>query len=113
MKKNRIYSLIEYLSLTSILSYFFVNNIVFVFIGIIVSFYSINYKFINGLARSINKKFFVIKTPIDLTKFDNTIKQNSVNTQSKKEDYNLTLVEAIEELGYIPSIDENNDINAA
>ena len=38
---------------------------------------------------------------------------NTINIKSTKEDSKLTLVEEIEELGFIPSIDKKNNSNAA
>ena len=37
----------------------------------------------------------------------------SIQKKVTNKDYRLTLVETIEELGFIPSIDKENDTNAA
>ena len=43
---------------------------------------------------------------------DKEIKSNNINIRSIKDDEKLTLVEEIEELGFIPSIDKKCDVNA-
>ena len=43
----------------------------------------------------------------------NLKKSIPININSSKEDYKITLVEEIEELGFIPSLEKNNDSNAA
>ena len=113
MKKTNINNVIEYLSATFILSYFFVHNINFVLIGILISFYLINITFINKIIRSINKNLVIKKVSIELNENDNIIKSNSINLESNTEDTKLTLVETIEELGFIPSIDKDDESNAA
>jgi uncharacterized protein YxeA len=113
MKKNITNSLLEYLSATLIISYFFINNILLVFIGIIFSFYLINIDFFNNLIRSINKHIITEKESKDLNKNRKGTKSDSLNKKLIKEDSNITLVETIEELGFIPLIDENDDISAA
>ena len=41
------------------------------------------------------------------------IESNAINIKSTKKDKKLTLVEEIEEFGFIPSIDKKNNSNAA
>ncbi len=106
MLKNNINTLIEYLSLTLILSYFFVNNIFLVLIGITFSLYLININSINRLIRAIDKKLDIKKVYIELSKNNHMINSSPINIKSATEDTELTLVEKIEELGFIPSIDE-------
>tara|TARA_B100000214_G_scaffold193671_1_gene140168 strand:+ start:630 stop:971 length:342 start_codon:yes stop_codon:yes gene_type:complete len=113
MKKNIIYTIIEYLSLTMVLSYILVHNIYFVFVGIIFSLYMINKKLINSLTRSIGDNFFTNKLYRLVRKNEETKKSSSTNIDSNKESRDLTLVESIEELGYIPCIDKNNDKHVA
>ena len=113
MNKNEINHLIEYLSPTLILSYFFIHNILLVLIGISFSLYLINIDFINIFIKSINTKLANKKISRGLDKNNNSIKVESNQKKLSKEDSKLTLVETIEEIGFIPSIDKNNDINAA
>ena len=113
MKKSKINHVIEYLSATLILSYFVVHNIFLVLIGVTFSLYLININFINSFIKSINKNLFIKKVSKELNKNDKVIKSNSINVESKKEDTKLTLVETIEELGFIPSIDKNEESRAA
>ena len=111
MKKFKQY--LEYLTLAIILSYFFVHNIFLVFIGITFSFYLININLINNFKGSIYKNTEAIKLSTELTQNFKDTKADGNNIKCRKEEYNLTLVEAIEELGYIPSIDKNNNSNVA
>ena len=113
MKKNKINKLVEYLAMTMVLSYFFLHNIFLVLIGITFSVYFINIKFFNRIMRSITKNLVIRKSSKEFNKSDGSKKLDSINIKSSKEDSNLTLVEKVEELGYIPSIDENQKRNAA
>ena len=113
MKKTKINQIIEYLSPTLILSYFFVHNIFLVLIGISFSLYLINIDIINSIKRSINKILSIKKVSKDSNKNDGRIYSNSANIKSIKEDYKISLVEEIEELGFIPSLDKKNKTNAA
>ena len=101
MKKTKIIQALEYFSFTLVLSYFFIHNIYLVLIGIIFSLYLININFINK------------KVDIELNENDKRIKTNSINLKSTKEDIKLTLVETIEELGFIPSLEKNDESNVA
>ena len=112
MKKIKINQIIEYLSPIFIFSYFFVHNIFLVLIGIIFSIYLININKINNLIKSINK-FFIIKNEAkDSNNNDKEINSSKINIKSNKEETKLTLVEEIEEFGFIPSIDKKNNPNA-
>ena len=113
MNKTKIIHAIEYFSLTLILSYFFIHNIFLVMIGIIFSLYLININLINRIIKSINEKLIYKKENIEQNVNNKEIKTNPTNTKSTKEDTNLTLVESIEELGFIPSVEKNDDINVA
>ena len=64
---------------------------------------------INSFIISIYKKLLIDKLPIELVKNDETKKSDSIAIKVTKEEEKLTLVETIEELGFIPSIDENDD----
>tara|TARA_B100000965_G_scaffold401929_1_gene426812 strand:- start:681 stop:863 length:183 start_codon:yes stop_codon:yes gene_type:complete len=59
--------------------------------------------------RSIKKLLTIEKADIKLNK---EIKVDSNLMRSNEEISKLTLVESIEELGFIPSLDKNNDSNA-
>jgi len=109
MKKTKLNHVIEYLSSTLVLSYFFVHNIFLVLIGITFSLYLININLFNR----ININLFQKKESIDLNENDKEIKANPINQNSCKENKKLTLVETIEELGFIPSLDKNNESNVA
>ena len=113
MKNIKINQVIEYLSPTLVFSYFFVHNIFLVLIGIIFSLYLININMINNLKKSIYKILAAKNESKDFNKNQKKINLNTVNLKSTKEDKKLTLVEEIEEFGFIPSIDNKNNTNAA
>ena len=113
MKKIKINQVIEYLSPIMVFSYFFIHNIFLVLIGITFSLYLININMINNLKKSIYKNVTVKNESKDLNKNENKINSNTINLKSTKEDKKLTLVEEIEEFGFIPSIDKKNNSNAA
>ena len=113
MKKTKLNHAIEYLSSTLVLSYFFIHNIFLVLIGITFSFYVININLINRIIKSIYKNLVNKKESIELNANDMEIKTNAINKKSTKEDTKLTLVETIEELGFIPSLDNNDETNVA
>ncbi len=113
MKTIRINQLIEYLSPIMVFSYFFIHNIFLVLIGMTFSLYLININMINNLKKSIYKNLAVKKEYKDLNKYQKKINSNTINLKSTKEDKKLTLVEEIEEFGFIPSIDRKNNNNAA
>ena len=113
MKKIKVNQVIEYLSPILVFSYFFIHNIFLVLIGITFSFYLININMINNLKKSIYKNLAVKNESKDLNKNDKEITSNTINIKSTKEDKKLTLVEEIEQFGFIPSIDKKNKSNAA
>jgi len=113
MKKIKINQVIEYLSPIMVFSYFFIHNIFLVLIGITFSLYLININMINNLKKSIYKNVDVKNESKDLNKNQKKINSNTINIKSTKEDKKLTLVEEIEEFGFIPSIDKKNNSNAA
>ena len=113
MKKTKISYAIEYLSSSFVLSYFIIHNIFLVLVGIIFSLYLINIDFINSIIISINKKLISKKVDKDLNINDKEIKTYAINIKSTKEDTKLTLVETVEELGFIPSLEKNDESNVA
>ena len=68
---------------------------------------------INNLKKSITKNLVTKKELKKANKNDKELNLNTINKKSTKEDSKLTLVEEIEELGFIPSIDKKNNPNAA
>ena len=113
MKNNKLNHFIEYLSSILVLSYFFIHNISLVLIGITFSLYLININFINRIIKSSNEKLLNKKESIDSNVNDKEIKTNHINKQSTKEGTKLTLVETIEELGFIPTLDKKDEDNVA
>jgi len=113
MENIKIIRFLEFLSLILNLSYIFIHSIYFVLTGVTLSLYLINIKSINSLIRSIIKYLFLNKISKNSNKNNKTIISDTKKIKSNKEDSKLSLVETIEELGFIPSIDKNNDSNAA
>ncbi len=113
MKTIKINQVIEYLSPIMVFSYFFIHNIFLVLVGITFSLYLININKINNLIRSIYKNLALKNESTDLNKNQKNINSNTINLKSTQEDKKLTLVEEIEEFGFIPSIDKKNNSNAA
>jgi len=100
MKKNKLNQRIEYFSLALILSYLILHNIFLVLIGIMFSIYLINSNLIDNYIWCSNKN-------------DKNIKASSINKKLIKKDIDLKLVEAIEELGFIPSLEKDDDTKVA
>ncbi|MBW3049836.1 hypothetical protein DNJ72_06720 [Prochlorococcus marinus XMU1403] len=113
MEKIKINKVIEYLAPTLVFSYFFIHNIFLVLIGMTFSFYLININMMNNLKKSIYKNLAVKNETEDFNKNEKKIISNTINIKSTKEDKKLTLVEEIEEFGFIPSIDKKKNSNAA
>ena len=111
MNKIKIKHLLEYLNPSLILSYFFYHNIFLVLIGIIISLYLINTELIDNLINSINKVLKIILNIRHPNHNSKVIKAESIQIKLTKEDSQPTLVERIEELGFIPSVNnENNEV---
>tara|TARA_B100000579_G_scaffold265892_1_gene219308 strand:- start:170 stop:379 length:210 start_codon:yes stop_codon:yes gene_type:complete len=68
---------------------------------------------INNLKKSINKNLIIIKESKESNKNYKELNRNTINIKSTEKDNKLTLVEEIEEYGFIPSIDKQNNTNAA
>ena len=68
---------------------------------------------INNLKKSINKIFILKSESKDSNKNDKEKNSNTIIIKSTKKETKLTLVEEIEEFGFIPSIDKKNNTNAA
>ena len=79
MKKTRFNHVIEYFSLTLILSYFFIHNIYLVLVGITFSLYLININFINRTIGSINKNFFIRKDYNNYIENDKKVSEGKLN----------------------------------
>ena len=68
---------------------------------------------INNIKKSIYKNLAVKNESKNLNKNKKIINSNTINLKTTKEDKKLTLVEEIEEFGFIPSIDKKKNSNAA
>ena len=98
MKSNKSINLPEYLSLILVLSYFLIHNIYILFLGIFISLYEINRTNIDNLLGIKKEKY---------------IKEMTMIIKTKEEESSLSLVEKIEECGYIPSSQETRNNHAA
>tara|TARA_Y100001968_G_scaffold1685_1_gene1451 strand:+ start:6358 stop:6669 length:312 start_codon:yes stop_codon:yes gene_type:complete len=103
MNQKSIFDLLKYLSLFFVISFFFFHNIYLVFCGIIISLYLINIKYINSYISyyGIRVGFLENKT------LDNSIKIMQERKEEEESDDVSKLVEDVEELGYIPSLDRS------
>ena len=68
---------------------------------------------INNLKKSITNNFITKKQIKEANKNNKELNFSNINTESAIKDRNLTLVEEIEEYGFIPSIDKKDNHNAA
>ena len=109
MYRKIIIDPIESLSLLLVISFFIFHNIYIVLIGVCLALYLIN-KDNNDASLKAKKNKELHK---DNIKHNSDIKIENNNDISKKDDSNMKLVEAIEEYGFIPSVDEKDDRNAA
>ena len=104
MDKYKNIEVSDYFTLILVLSFFFLHNIYLVIIGIMLSLFTINKEKINKYIKSNKIK----------KKKNNNEKIETKNTKDLiKENSLLTLVEEIEELGFIPSKDNEDDNCAA
>tara|TARA_B100000700_G_C14945238_1_gene808848 strand:- start:14 stop:322 length:309 start_codon:yes stop_codon:yes gene_type:complete len=94
MLKNK--DLMSYISLSLVLSYVLLKNIILVIIGTLIASYIINK---NG-GREL------VKT--DQQRNDNYDLNNEKILEEEKQS-KISLVEAVEQLGFIPSIDKNKN----
>ena len=109
MNKNNTIMLIDCLSLTLVLSFFLIHNINIVLIGLLLSLYSLNKNSIHiYIKKTSNEK--LEKEDLSIV---NNVKQFPVEKKIIEEDSIDSLVESIEELGYIPSKNKKTEDRAA
>ena len=113
MNENKTINLLEFITLILTLSYFYINNILLVLVGISLSLYLINSNFINSLIRSMNRILTTKKQDKISNKKDEVIRVDYRVNKLNGEESRLTLAETIEELGFIPSLDKKEDRDAA
>ena len=113
MNRVRANNVIEFLSPSLILTYFFIHKIILVFMGIIFSVYLINIGIIKRVKKSLKKNIVIKKLSSELNQNNKESESDLINTKSTEIDSDLTLVQAIEELGFIPSIEKKNRGKAA
>tara|TARA_Y100001968_G_C19288926_1_gene683190 strand:+ start:90 stop:404 length:315 start_codon:yes stop_codon:yes gene_type:complete len=104
MYRKIIIDPMESLSLLLVTSFYIFHNIYIVLIGVCLSLYIIN-KDNNDLSLKLKKNKELDKDNIK----HNSVITREINTKiSKKDDFNMNLVETIEKYGFIPSIDEKD-----
>ena len=113
MNKDKSTNILEYLSLTLILSYLIIHEITLVVIGIVLSLYIINKKFINNCLNKINQILPAKKDANQFNRNEKNIENINIKLKLSEKEKKLSLVETIEELGFIPSLDKNHDNNCA
>ena len=107
MKINTI-NLVNYLSLVLVISFLVLHNIYLVLIGIVIALITINTNYSNKFFRVENLE--IVEKEIIIDKED---KKESDSKDLYSINYKLNLVQEIEELGYIPTINKNDIENAA
>ena len=109
MTNKIIMTRLEYLSLLLVISFVVFHNIFIVVAGIVLSLCIINKKLIDD-----SLKFIISKTKLSKSnkKISSVLKPTPL-IDTKKDDSQISLVEAIEESGYIPSIEKNTKQDAA
>ena len=113
MNKIKFKNLLEFFCPTLVLSYFFIHNILFVIIGILLSMYLINTSIVEKLLGYFNRNPYIEDLTVNQKNNDVSIESKSIDINVVNQDTNLKLVDIIEESGFIPSIDKSKDINAA
>ena len=109
MTNKIIMTRLEYLSLLLVISFVVFHNIFIVLAGIVLSLYIINKKLIDG-----SLEFIISKTKLSKSnKKISSVLKPTLLIDTKKDDSQISLVEAIEESGYIPSIEKNTKQDAA
>lgn len=99
----------ELLSLGFVLSFLLLHNIYIVLVGIILSLYATNKKNIH----KILIKYSVYKKNKDILNLNNKNKLKYNNKNYSYNDFDFKLVEEIEELGYVPSLEKDKNSTAA
>ena len=107
MKNTNSVKSIEHLSLALVLSYFLFHKIYMVITGVILALYIINKEFINSLTLRDRGK------ETNKYKIDNQRKKDDKDRISNNDDNLISLVETIEESGYIPSIEKEDNRKVA
>ena len=110
MNKNINFLILEWLSLSLVLSFFLFHNIFLVISGIVLSICIIKmdviYSTIDYILNIINKIHKVNPS-------ESTISTLNLKIMPNNQENKPSLVEKIEELGFIPTSENENDSNAA
>ena len=109
MNKGKGIKIMNYLSLLLVLSFFILHNIFIVFTGLLLAIYLINIDYIINNLKNRNAR----KNHEDESNKPNLIKIEYKNFESENEDKSISLVELIEESGFIPSLKKVKDKKAA
>ena len=113
MNKIKFENLGEAICLALILSYFLIHNIIIVVIGIILSIYLINTRNMKQLFASIHYKLNDKGINNDLQNNKDSVVSITNHIDLYKNNSELSLVEIIENEGFIPSLKKKDDSNAA
>jgi len=114
MNKNSRIDHMEYLSLALVISFFFIHNIYMVMMGVSLAIYTINKSFFTNLIKANKNKTSNedIENFEDI-KIDTSSQIESTKSVLAKEGNMISLVETIEESGFIPSLEKDDTSNAA
>ncbi len=108
MTKDTNDKILDYLSLILVLSFFILKNIHFVLSGICIAFLSINKKKLHGFIQTVSI-YIKTKNKLNTSESKPVPSEDTVIAQTGS----LTLVETIEEYGFIPSQENTKKNNAA
>ena len=105
----------NYLSLLLVLSFFILHNIYVVFAGLLLAIYIINIDFItNHLKNETTRKSNENESKESKeSKESNLIEIECKTLESENQDKRISLVELIEESGFIPSLKKEKNNKAA
>ena len=111
MKQNQESIHLDYFSLLLVLSFIIFHNIYIVWAGILLSIYELNRNLVTNLFKNkINTRTIEDKVE-DNKDMSREIKKKKETSLNK--DTFISLVETIEEFGYIPSLDKDDNNKAA
>tara|TARA_Y100001968_G_scaffold324818_1_gene364928 strand:- start:42 stop:365 length:324 start_codon:yes stop_codon:yes gene_type:complete len=106
---NRKRLKLEFFSLSLVMSYLLIHRIELVFIGIIISLFEMKKHLIYNFIKSPNN----IKSSIEKNKIESDINKDSKHLELNTKESQISLAEAIDELGFIPSLENDKNRNAA
>ena len=103
MNINIIKNNLKYYSLVLVISFFLIHKILLVIIGIIISLYEINKDNINSTILNLGED----NEGINKSSSFNKLESDYINNYKSENMSQTRLVEIVDEIGFIPSIDKD------